>query len=197
MSEQKSIFRFLEIITNFAYLNILWFFFSLPIFTIFPATTSMLRVFHKWTKDGENSILENFLHYFKEDCKKGIFIGVIMTFILASLLGDFFIIMSLKNPWQSILLPTLIIITLLYIMISLYFLLLFMKLETSIKHLFSIAFVLAVRRPVQPIALLLIIGIFMVITLYVRFFTILILFSLCGWVYYKVLNPLIEKELKV
>ncbi|MGV3464607.1 MAG: YesL family protein [Heyndrickxia sp.] len=197
MSEQKNIIRFLETITNFAYLNILWFFFSLPVITIFPATTAMLQVIRKWSNDEEGSILENFFYFFKLDIKKGIVIGAIMTFILGALIGDFFIIMSLNNPWQSILLPLLIVISLLYVMISLYFPLLFIKSSGSIKHLMVMSFVLSIKRPFQPLVVLLFISLFMFITLYVRFFTILIIFSLCGWVLYKMINPLIERTLKI
>ncbi|MGE8203795.1 YesL family protein [Heyndrickxia sp. NPDC080065] len=197
MSEQNKFFRVLELITNYAYLNILWFFFSLPVITIFPATIAMFQVIHKWSKDEETSILQSFFHYFKKDCKKGIIIGGIMIFIIAALVGDFFIILELKNPWQSILLPVLIIITLLYFMMMLYFFLLFMRFNTSMKHLLSMAFVLSIRRPIQPIIVLLIFLILITITLYVRFFTILIIFSCCAWIHYKMINHSIEKAIKV
>lgn len=197
MSEQNKIFHFLEIVADYAYLNILWLFCSLPIITFFPATTALFRIIRKRTKGEEVPILKSFIQYFKSDFKKGIILGSVIIFILVMLVGDFLIIVSLDNPWQSILLPIFIIITLLFSMITVYFIPLFISYPLSFKHLLSMAVGLSIRRPIRPF---MVIGLFCLLgalTLYTKFFTILLIFSICGWIQYTLIHPAIEKIIKV
>ncbi|WP_045518418.1 YesL family protein [Neobacillus niacini] len=193
MSEQNKIFRFLEVVTDYAYMNILWLFFSLPIITFFPATTALFRIIRKRANGEEIPILKSFFHYFKKDFKKGVLFGSAVIFVSVMLVGDFLIIVSLENPWQSVLLPILIVITLLFLMVTVYFIPLCISYPLSFKHLLSMAFGLSIRRPIRPVLVICLFVLLAVLTLYTKFFTILLVFSICSWIQYKLIQPAIEK----
>jgi uncharacterized membrane protein YesL len=72
---ESRLYRALELVTNFLWLNVLWLVSCLPIFTIFPATAAMFAVVREWVKKREPSITRAFFSFFKENFKQSFWIG--------------------------------------------------------------------------------------------------------------------------
>src|SRR5690625_677721 len=74
-----SLDRYLKVILQMAWLNVLWFIFTLlglVIGGVFPATTSAMSVAQKWLQDGKiNSTYPTFKKTYKTEFKKSNFIG--------------------------------------------------------------------------------------------------------------------------
>jgi uncharacterized membrane protein YesL len=73
------LYRAVELVTNFLWLNLLWLVACLPIFTIFPATAAMFAVVREWVKKREPGITRAFFSFFKADFKQSFWIGILWT----------------------------------------------------------------------------------------------------------------------
>ncbi|UOQ48332.1 DUF624 domain-containing protein [Gracilibacillus caseinilyticus] len=88
MNQSEPIFfRVLNVIAAFITLQLFWFFFSLGIITVIPATIAMYAVVLEWSKNGiELGIWKTFFHSFKYYFRRTLFLGLYVggiTFILA------------------------------------------------------------------------------------------------------------------
>lgn len=100
-STSSFIYNVVEWITKFAYLNILWIFFTLlggVIFGFFPSTISMFAIVREWLK-GETDIplFSSFWKYYKDEFIKANFLGVIVTTITTVIVLDIFYIQSTNS----------------------------------------------------------------------------------------------------
>ena len=71
------LYRLLDRITSFLFLNILWLVLCLPVVTIFPATTAMFGVIRKWHNEEDVMIFKHFFKLFKENFRQSFLIGII------------------------------------------------------------------------------------------------------------------------
>ncbi|KAB8125858.1 DUF624 domain-containing protein [Gracilibacillus oryzae] len=83
LSSDSMLFRSLYVVACFITLQLFWFFFSLGIITVIPATIAMYAVMLEWTKNGfELSILKTFFNSFKQYFRKTMFISLNLGFLL-------------------------------------------------------------------------------------------------------------------
>lgn len=84
MNHYESIlFRILHVFASFLTLQLLWFFFSMGIITVIPATLAMYAVMVEWSKNGiDIGIWKNFFHSFKQYFRKTMFLGANIAIIL-------------------------------------------------------------------------------------------------------------------
>ncbi|MFC4401804.1 DUF624 domain-containing protein [Gracilibacillus xinjiangensis] len=77
------LFRTVHIAACFITLQLFWFFFSLGIITVIPATMSMYAVVLEWSKNGfELGIWKSFFHSFKYYFRKTLYLGLNAGFVL-------------------------------------------------------------------------------------------------------------------
>ncbi|WP_231735257.1 DUF624 domain-containing protein [Gracilibacillus massiliensis] len=77
------LFRILHVFASFVTLQLLWFFFSLGIITVIPATLAMYAVVLEWSKNGiDLGIWKNFFHSFKYYFRKTLFLGLNIAVIM-------------------------------------------------------------------------------------------------------------------
>jgi uncharacterized membrane protein YesL len=109
---------FFEWIMKFAFTNLLWLLFNLPIaylafslfgaaempqiimlfiticviapFTFFPATTAMFGVVRKWVMKEDESVVRNYWKYYKENFKRSMAGGLVFTLLTVILAVDFY-----------------------------------------------------------------------------------------------------------
>jgi|SRR5690625_147038 len=95
----NSLDRFLKVILQMAWLNFLWFLFSFMGFLIggiFPATTAIISVARKWTKEKEiHSTFQIFKKTYKKEFIKSNIIGLILTLIAAILFLNYYALREL------------------------------------------------------------------------------------------------------
>ncbi|WP_223591752.1 YesL family protein [Neobacillus bataviensis] len=137
-------------IWRLSWINLLWLVFSIPLITIIPSTFAMYSVFIKLVKgDDETDILPEFLHAFKKYFKKSYSLGIALV-----VLGTFFYadLMILKEQTESILLIlryAILIMTILFIPIACYSIPVFIEYEVSWLKALPLAFILAMKKPVN------------------------------------------------
>ena len=71
------LYRFLDKVMSFLFLNILWLISCLPIVTIFPATTAMFGVIRKWHREEDVMLLKQFFKLFKENFRQSFLVGIV------------------------------------------------------------------------------------------------------------------------
>lgn len=95
----NSLDHLLKKLLQMAWLNFLWFLFTLLgliIGGIFPATTSMITVARKWIQDGmDGSTYQTFKETYKETFKKSNLIGFYLAFITALLALNYYALLEL------------------------------------------------------------------------------------------------------
>lgn|SRR5699024_1426680 len=117
----SKIYNILEWITKFAYVNLLWFIFTLVggiILGFYPATIAMFSIVRDWLRGKSDlPVLKNFWNYYKLDFLKsnllGVFINVLLIFIAADI---FYITLNEQLAWTHIPLFAFILIVVLFLL---------------------------------------------------------------------------------
>ncbi|MDT8862785.1 DUF624 domain-containing protein [Alkalihalobacillus sp. MEB130] len=86
----RALYSILEWITRFAYINVLWIFFTLAggvILGLFPATVAMFSLIRQWLRgNSDMPIFPSFWNYFKEEFWKSNRLGIIF-YLIAFIVG--------------------------------------------------------------------------------------------------------------
>ncbi|MFC4388616.1 DUF624 domain-containing protein [Gracilibacillus marinus] len=95
----NKLYVLLEKITNFFLLNLLWLICSLPIITIFPASSAMFHVINEWRVNGKSSIVKPFFLGLKKNFKLSFFSGLFFIISFLILYYDLLLIHELLHGW--------------------------------------------------------------------------------------------------
>lgn len=130
-----------------AYLNILWFIFSIPIFTIGASTTALYSVSLKIVRNEEGNLTKDFIKSFKQNFKQSTSVWIILTFLGILLLIDGYILYhkGLDNIFWTILLASYFVACVAYLLISLYIYPLISKFENKTLYVFKNALIIGLR----------------------------------------------------
>ena len=112
--------RWLEIFSNFLFLDLLWLLACLPVVTIYPATAAMFGVVRDWVRKKEGSLLQTFLSRFKENFRQSFMIGIVWTIFGVALLLDFYLVNQAPSGLRIVLGSLLFLVALLYVFTSLF-----------------------------------------------------------------------------
>jgi uncharacterized membrane protein YesL len=152
------IYRVTEWITKFAYLGILWMFFSLLgliLFGLFPATISTFVITRKWVQGYTDiPITKTFWQTYKKEFKKGNIIGFIYYIIGYLLYLDFQLIANISNSALQITSFSLVLISLVLLLTLLYLFPVYVHYEYTIIHVFKNAFLISVLRPLNTLMMI-------------------------------------------
>lgn len=107
-----------------AYVNLLWFLFTILGFVIFgitPATIALFTIVRKWQmKETEIPIWRTFLTVYKQEFKKSNKLGLCLILIGAFLILDFLFLRTIEGTLHAALFAPLLIISSLYIITMLF-----------------------------------------------------------------------------
>lgn len=94
----NSLDRFLKIILQMAWLNILWFLFTLLgliIGGIFPATTSVISVARRWLRDGmDGSTYQAFKKVYQTEFRTSNLMGIYLVFLIVLLAFNYYALLK-------------------------------------------------------------------------------------------------------
>jgi len=97
----SSLYKTLEWVTRFAYINLLWIFFTIiggVLLGFFPATTAMFAIIRDWLQgNNEDPLLTGFWKYYKKDFWKSNRLGAFIVLIVAFITIDIFFISTNLN----------------------------------------------------------------------------------------------------
>ncbi len=118
------LFSVCEWIMKLAYVNLLWFFFTIAgliVFGIMPATVSLFTIVRKWQmKETELPIWETFLSAYKKEFRKSNLLGLMLLLIGGFLILDFIFLKQIAGFIKLVLFAPLLIISGLYLITLLY-----------------------------------------------------------------------------
>ena len=165
-SYDNPVIQFLTKVANCVYLNILWFIFSIPIFTIGASTTALYYVSLKMVKDQESGIFSAFFSSFKENFKQSTIIWLIMLVlgIILGVDGYIFFQMYAKSALWTVGTALFLSISLIYITILLYIFPLQSRFENKIFITFKNSILIGVRYFIFTILILIIHIVMLVVT---------------------------------
>lgn len=132
---------------EFIYVNFLWLLFSLPILTIWPATTALFGVIRKWVRGEEVSIYTTFKKLFVENFVLSIITGIIWTLFCLILLFDFYFINHFSTVYSLTGLFLFGIAGAVFTMVSVYLFPLLVHVKTNWLGIWKNAFLLAISNP--------------------------------------------------
>lgn len=142
------LFTICEWIMKLAYVNLLWFLFSiggLVIFGFFPATVALFTIVRKWiVKETDLPIWRTFLTVFLKEFKSSNKLGQVFIFSGIFLSFDVFYIRTIEGLFQFILIIPLLIIAAVYLMVLLYIFPLYVHYEFTFKDYLKNAFFLSI-----------------------------------------------------
>jgi uncharacterized membrane protein YesL len=142
------LFTLCEWVMKLAYVNLLWFLFTivgLVIFGFFPATVALFTIVRKWiVKETDLPIWRTFLTVFLKEFKSSNKLGLVFIFSGIFLAFDVFYIRTIEGVFQFILIIPLLIIAAVYLMVFLYIFPLYVHYEFKLKDYLKNAFFLSV-----------------------------------------------------
>ncbi len=106
-------YHFLEKITNFFLLNLVWLLFSFPIITLFPATAAMYGVLRDWVQGKDSGVIQPFFQHFKMNFKHSFIYGVLWLIIFVIFYIDLAIIAEFESTTNLLMTSLLFVIGLL------------------------------------------------------------------------------------
>src|SRR5690625_6125259 len=90
----SSLYKTLEWITRFAYINLLWIFFTIiggVLLGFFPATTAMFAIIRDWLQgNNDDPLFIGFWQYYKKEFWKGNRLGAFIVLLVVFLTIDIF-----------------------------------------------------------------------------------------------------------
>ncbi|MBT2757814.1 YesL family protein [Mesobacillus foraminis] len=151
----SAFYRISEWIMRFAYLNILWIFFTLTgliVLGIFPATVAIFAVNRKWVM-GETDIpvFETFWSTYKTEFLKSNLLGLTLIAIGCILYMDYRIIMDSASEIGKIFFIPLLVFIFLYSLLLLYVFPLFTNYDIKIFQVIKTSLIMMVLYPLSTI----------------------------------------------
>ncbi|WP_284140522.1 MULTISPECIES: DUF624 domain-containing protein [unclassified Virgibacillus] len=158
----STLYRMMEWISRFAYLNLLWILFSLlglVVFGLFPATIAVFAIMRDWLRGSTDSpVFQSFWKYVKADFVKSNLMGLFVVAIVLLIRIDlYFIQMNIDEnvTWMNIPLFAFIVLFLLFLF---YLFPSFVHFDLNIFKLIKNAFLIMLISPIHSFLIILSIG---------------------------------------
>jgi uncharacterized membrane protein YesL len=149
------ILHFFEKIVDLFLLNVIWLILSLPIVTIFPATTAMYGVIRKWVMGKEtDGVFRTFFLLFRECFLQSMGLSFLWFVLAYLIILDYQLVHA-----NFLLLGILGLLTLLFLAITVYLFPVMAHLEAKWKHIIRNSLTMAIT---YPLSTLLLIGILLI-----------------------------------
>ncbi|WP_152655182.1 YesL family protein [Oceanobacillus sp. CFH 90083] len=153
----KVFYDFGNWLAKMIYLQILWLIFTifgLGLFGIIPATAAVTTVISKWFQEGYDvPIFQVFLNTYKEQFLRSNGLGIVLLVVGIFIYVDLNISKQLIQ--SAFIHSLLLLISLLYIVVLLYFFPVFVRYKLKYFQYFKQSFFIALARPFETIAMLL------------------------------------------
>ena len=177
------IYRWLEVVTDFFLLNLMWLVACLPVVTIFPSTAAMFGVVRDWVRNKEGGLARAFVSRFRENFAQSLLVGVLWALFGAALLLDFSVAGRLPPGAEVVAKSLLILATLLFASASVYLFPMMVHYEMGWRTLIKNALLLSIGRLPTTAACVLFVAAMTVLTVIVPLL-ILITGSVTAYVVY-------------
>lgn len=145
----SKLYNILEWITKFAYVNLLWFVFTLAggiILGLYPATVAMFAMVRDWLRGKSDlPVLKTYWNYYKADFFKSNLLGIFINILIALIAVDiFYITLNEQLTWTHI---PLFAFTLVVILFLFYVFPSFVHFDLKVIPLIKNAFLIMIISP--------------------------------------------------
>lgn len=145
-SMDNPVWKYLGRVWDAIWLTMLWIVFSLPIVTIGASTTALFYVAQKIVKDEEGTIIKQFWETFKTNFKQATIIWLILAAAGVILGVNLWFYYQSDTSFAKMFLIVLIVFTYVYLMVAHYIFAVLARFDNSVKNLFALAFLLAMKN---------------------------------------------------
>lgn len=165
----SSLDRFLKLILQVAWLNLLWFLFTLlglVVVGIFPATTATISVARKWIKEGMiDSTFLSFNETYRKEFKKSNLIGFNLVFIIILLTLNYYALLEFGEQIPIFIIFAYYFVVIIFSILLVWLFPLLSHYDAKVTHYFKNALIIGLTR--IPTTISIIVSIFII--LYVSF----------------------------
>lgn len=161
-SFNSALYNILDWITKFAYINILWIFFTLLggiILGFYPSTISMFAIIRDWLHGNTDSpLFKTYWRYFKRDFAKSNILGLIINVLIALIVIDIYYIQTNMNEqltWTHIPLFSFMLLVILFLF---YLFPSFVHYSLNLFQLIKNAFLIMLISPLNSFLMILCLG---------------------------------------
>lgn len=156
----SKLYRIMEWVTRFAYLNLLWIGFTLiglGVVGFFPSTIAMFAITRDWLKGKTDfPIFRKFWSYYKQDFMKSNLLGVVIIMLgLIVAIDIYYITMTETMRWINIPLFAFMILILLFLF---YLFPAFVHFDVNLIPLLKNAFLIMLISPIHSLLILISLG---------------------------------------
>jgi len=153
-----SLDRYLKVILQMAWLNVLWFIFTLlglVIGGVFPATTSAMSVAQKWLQDGKiNSTYPTFKKTYKTEFKKSNFIGFSIVSIMILLYLNYYALLQFGKQMPIIIVFAYYLLIILFSFLCVWLFPLLSRYQAKVVQHFKNAFIIGLIKFPSTLAMI-------------------------------------------
>jgi uncharacterized membrane protein YesL len=188
----SKLYRFLETLTNFFFLNVVWLLACVPVVTIFPATAALFGVVREWVRQEDAGVLGPFVRRFKENFVQSLVVGWLWAILGALLLFNLLAIRRMPGPLG---LPSLVLVAvvgLVYLTTTIYLFPVMVCYETTWHGVIRNAFFISASQPIVTIIGLVLTGA-MVMLFYFAPITIVLSGSITAYLLYALCNRAFQR----
>lgn len=179
------VMRFLSLLTDLIFLNILWFVCSLPLVTVGASTTACYYVGMRMTR-GDYSVAKDFFRSFRQNFKQATILWMILVLLGAFLYFDFCFMEAGTFPGQSVVKVILLALSALTIFVALYAFPLLAQFENKLKATVKNAMMLALKHFFRSITMAALYA--LIIDMFI-FYPAFVLKTAIIWLLYAVSGP--------
>ncbi|WP_191567233.1 YesL family protein [Metabacillus idriensis] len=111
---ESKLYTFVEVLSSFFLLNLLWLLMCIPIFTIFPSTAAMFGVVREWVIHKDLKVFNPFFRYFKDNFKQSLLLGLVWIAFVSIYYIEYQIMLEFGSS-QILFVPILILIGIIFV----------------------------------------------------------------------------------
>ncbi len=142
------LYRWLDNLSNFFFLNILWLLVCIPLITFFPATAALFAVVRDWVRGKEQGFFMPFFRYMRENFVQSLVIGLVWGIVGLVLVADFLFVRSITSWMRTPLLVLLVVMGLAYLGTAVNLFPVMVHYRAGWLHIIKNSFLIALRSPV-------------------------------------------------
>ena len=184
----------MSLLSDMLVLTLLWFFFSLPIITMIPATVALYSVGTHLNRQSGGGVIKEFVSAFFKHFKSTVLPGLLILALTAVIVVDIWYYHSVDAKIATFWLFVFIFLGLVLVSLLAYLLPLKSLYDWSWKELLIKSFLMAIRYLQWTLFMVTVNGAFLFVTVYVAPYLSLFVIGAIGWLNMKVVLMLLDRE---
>lgn len=189
---ESRLYRWMDVLANYFFLNLLWLIVCLPLITLFPATAALFAVVRDWSRGKEAGFFMPFLRYMRENFVQSLVVGLAWAVVGLILVVDFLFVREIESWIQTPLFVLFSAMALAYLGTAVYLFPVMVHYRMSWLQVIKNSFLIALTSPMET-ALCLAIVVLAGLTVIYFPVSFLIMGSLMAYLIYRLTDRAFQK----